>query len=392
MFVEVAEQHSRMDAACRIRGSTTSPSAAPRATVVVLAQRTGDAWQVADHFVLEQPGKFSFVTGPGTYALAAFEDRNDDLVYQPGEPLLRSKLTMTCTSGESFDDIAMVIPERGGDRLEQRFDIAQLQARTPRDQLHATLGQVTAVGEIAALSDARFSEARAASGLWRPVDFLLEVGAGVYFLEPYSAQKVPVLFVHGISGSPANFTAMIERLDRTRFQPWVYHFPSGMHLSATADHLAQAITKLQRLYDFDELVVVAHSMGGLVARGFLQRYHAAGGRARLPLFISLSTPWGGSRAAAFGVATSPVAVHVWEDMVPGSAYLTSLFAAPLPAGTKHYLLFTPRDKTVSPDSQLLPQARREAAATYGFDETHMGVLKNADVSALVNRLLAEVAR
>jgi hypothetical protein len=41
-------------------------------------------------------------------------------------------------------------------------------------------------------------------------------------------------------------------------------------------------------------------------------------------------------------------------------------------------------------SQLLPQAQRETAKTYGFEETHMGVLRNPQVSDLVNRLLGAV--
>jgi hypothetical protein len=41
---------------------------------------------------------------------------------------------------------------------------------------------------------------------------------------------------------------------------------------------------------------------------------------------------------------------------------------------------------------LLPEAQRAAARLYGFDETHMGVLESAGVSALVNELLAGALR
>jgi len=40
-------------------------------------------------------------------------------------------------------------------------------------------------------------------------------------------------------------------------------------------------------------------------------------------------------------------------------------------------------------SQPLPQARRDAVRLYGFDDTHVGVLREPEVSALLNRLLGE---
>jgi pimeloyl-ACP methyl ester carboxylesterase len=289
---------------------------------------------------------------------------------------------LTCRAGEAFGDLALVVPAHGRRADSDTLDIARLQARTFQ----------AAIGETAALSDARFSEENAENGLWRPFDFLLDAHPGVYFLQPYDASKIPVLFVHGISGTPRDFEPLIARLDRSRFQPWVYYYPSGAHLGAVADHLAQAVEKLQRRYGFDDLPVVAHSVGGLVSRGFLQRYHALGGRLRTPLLVSLSTPWNGHRAAELGVRLSPVVVRVWVDMSPGSDYLTSLFASPLPAGTAHHLFFTTNDRTVTPASQLRLQAQREAARVYGFDESHMGVLGNAEVSVLINDLLWRAAR
>jgi pimeloyl-ACP methyl ester carboxylesterase len=96
--------------------------------------------------------------------------------------------------------------------------------------------------------------------------------------------------VHGIGGSPANFRTLIERLDRRRFQPWVYYYPSGASLAAVAGHLTQTMRKLELQYGFGSFLVVAHSMGGLVSRGFLQRCRAGGGKVAMPLFVSIATP------------------------------------------------------------------------------------------------------
>jgi pimeloyl-ACP methyl ester carboxylesterase len=207
-----------------------------------------------------------------------------------------------------------------------------------------------------------------------------------------------VLFVHGINGTPASFEYLIGRLDRSRFQAWVYYYPSGIHLGTVAGHLDQTMEKLKLRYGFPRFAVVAHSMGGLVSRGFIQR-HAGGKGGDIPLFVSISTPWGGHKSAELGVKTAPVVVHVWRDMAPGSEYQKSLYVVPFPAGLQHHMVFTfnrksasfgeSDDQGVTVASQLLPQAQRDAAKIYGFDDTHTGVLRNPQVSLLINQLLEE---
>jgi hypothetical protein len=53
------------------------------------------------------------------------------------------------------------------------------------------------------------------------------------------------------------------------------------------------------------------------------------------------------------------------------------------------MFFTINDQTVAPASQLRREAQREAVRINGFDESHMGVLGNAEVSVLINALLAQ---
>jgi pimeloyl-ACP methyl ester carboxylesterase len=414
VFRDVKEQQAQIDAICRFDGEVAAErrDAAPL-VVLLLRQSRADAarvesWELADHFVLEQPGRWQFYAGPGRYGLAAFQDLNRDLKYQPGEPFLRAdpQRLAECRPGEDFKGIALRIPAAGGPRTAGTLDISALQLRTQGEQLAVSLNQVTAVGELASLDDARFAEAVAEDGLWRPFDFLFKAGPGVYFLQPYDARKVPVLFVHGINGTPANFRTLVGRLDRELFQPWVYYYPSGAALDTVADHLMQTMRKLQVRHGFPRFAVVAHSMGGLVSRGFLLRYAESGGGAAVPLYVTIATPWGGHRAAEMGVKTAPAVVRVWVDMAPGSEYQRSLFykdpdstsiPRSLPRATPHHLLFTfkqgsvalgeANDGTVTVASQLRQEAQRGAARLYGFNETHMGVLESAETSALLNDLL-----
>jgi len=421
IFTEVKEQQKKLDAHCTLQGQvrTERPSQKPLVVVLVrLPGGRGDAranWKLADHYVLEGPGRWYFHMVPGTYALAAFEDRNANLVYEPDEPALDvvPEQAVTCAAASSFENLDLVIPAIGRAVVDGPVDIARLQVRSIQDQLNISLGAATAVGEVVSLDDPRFDAKYASQGLWRPFDFLFEARTGVYFLEPYSSQKTPVLFVHGINGTPASFATLIGNLDRSRFQPWLYYYPSGAHLGVIADHLDQTVKRLQLQHGFKRLLLVGYSMGGLVARGFLLRNQTETSRADIPLFVSISSPWGGVPSAAAGVKHAPSVVRVWYDMSPGSAYLRELFYnyndpdhttqhRPLPAGTTHHLLFgfqrngrsfgESDDSTVSVASQLYGPAQQDAAHLYGFNATHDSILEAPEVLQLVNRLLAEAVR
>ena len=407
-MLAVKEQQAKIDAACTIGGrveverQAEGRDAVP--IIVVLARLVGadpdrrESWQVADHFVLEGPSAWQFSASAGTYGLAAFQDLNRDLKAQPGEPYLRvdKDRLLTCKAGERRTGVALRIPAAGRSRVGETIDISALQVRSYNEQIDISLSQATAVGEISSLSDPRFDAAVAESGLWRPFDFLFMGHPGIYFLGAYDSTKIPVLFVHGINGTPQNFKTLIERLDRRRFQPWVYYYPSGAQLSKVADHLTQTMRKLQVQYGFTSFAVVAHSMGGLVSRGFLQRYREGGSGAAVPLFVSIATPWDGHKGAEAGVKNAPAVVRVWVDMSPGSDYLKALYARD-PA-VPHYLLFTFRqggvslgeanDGAVTVASQLRAAAQQGAVRVEGFNETHMSVLESAAVSERLNALLA----
>jgi hypothetical protein len=124
------------------------------------------------------------------------------------------------------------------------------------------------VGEIVSLDDPRLSQATAEAGMWKFYDFLIAGRAGIYFLEPYDPKRIPVLFVHGINGTPRNFTTLIAKLDRSRFQPWVVYYPSGARLDMLVTWLNELYTRLELSLRFKTAVVVAHSMAAR-PRGFV---------------------------------------------------------------------------------------------------------------------------
>jgi pimeloyl-ACP methyl ester carboxylesterase len=259
--------------------------------------------------------------------------------------------------------------------------------RDDETQMIHTLLASTRNGVVSPLDERHFSRGAASDGVWRPRRFMARSGPGVYFLETYDPNRTPVLFVHGYGGSPRDFSHLIARLDTTRFQAWVYNYPSGLRPSLLSEHLERSLSQLRIRFQFNCVSIVAHSMGGLVARGLIQRNALATQPQCIPLFVSISTPWEGSRAARW----APDLVSTWRDIAQGSSYLQSLFSMPLPASTQYYLVFTADDRTVTVASQLGSSAPREAALILGYDATHVGVLHDPTATAGLLRLLEQVA-
>lgn len=410
-LLDVQEQHEKIASYCQIYGTVKPEIDNGKKLVVALFKFNGGDiknhgnWSLFDHFVNDQPGQWYFSTASGKYLVAAFKDVNSDLIYQLDEPALAPvpENMIDCQPGGAKIDISLLIPEQGRTKAEAPLDISKLQTRSSKQQLDISLGQVTQIGVLASLDQPRFADEIAEQSLWRPLDFLIDGNAGLYFLEPYSATKMPVLFVHGLNGTPRNFSYLIERLDRTRFQPWVVYYPSGAYIDNVSSYIDQMLQQLQAKYQFDKIAVVAHSMGGLVSRNLIFKHQDNARNQTIPLFVSISTPWNGHDAATLGVDHAPTPVYSWEELAPGSRFLKQLFYTGdqsetrrrLPDTMAKHLLFSfidseAGDGTVSLASQLRAEAQDETDRLYGYQASHMGILNSPEVAHQINLLLESV--
>jgi pimeloyl-ACP methyl ester carboxylesterase len=101
---------------------------------------------------------------------------------------------------------------------------------------------------------------------------------GLYMMEPYEPDKIPVLMVHGLWSSPMTWMEMFNDLRnspeiRSRYQFWFYLYPTGQPFWISAAQLRRDLADARRLLDphgrepaLDQMVLVGHSMGGLLAR------------------------------------------------------------------------------------------------------------------------------
>ncbi len=113
-----------------------------------------------------------------------------------GALLVIECLCMCCLGGCALIEV----------RAQQaKLEAAGLLVPGTANTVELSLGDRAALGTLASLDDARFSQERAADGLWRPFDFILHAVPGLYFLEPFDPRRTPVLFVHGVSGTPRDF-------------------------------------------------------------------------------------------------------------------------------------------------------------------------------------------
>lgn len=111
--------------------------------------------------------------------------------------------------------------------------------------------------------------------------FLRPAGGGandnLKMIEPYQAGKIPVLLVHGLLSDPLTWTDMINELRAeaqvsSRYQIWTFRYDTGAPFLTSAAALRRELAQLDAYYNpgncdpaADNIVIVGHSMGGLVA-------------------------------------------------------------------------------------------------------------------------------
>ena len=113
-------------------------------------------------------------------------------------------------------------------------------------------------------------------------------GLAAHTLADIDDHPVPVVLVHGILGDPTNFSVLRRHLGRNgirRFSSFGYR--PRLDYQRIARDLGAHIDAVQRETGAAQVDVIGHSLGGLVARYFVQ----AGGAQAVRRLVTLGTPY-----------------------------------------------------------------------------------------------------
>ena len=108
------------------------------------------------------------------------------------------------------------------------------------------------------------------------------IEAGLYLFRPYQPGKIPVVLVHGLFSSPRAFVQTMNELQNDpeldkRYQFWVFMYPTGQPIPSSALQLRASLLRIRNALDpnsadpaMDRMVLVGHSMGGLLSKMMAQ--------------------------------------------------------------------------------------------------------------------------
>jgi pimeloyl-ACP methyl ester carboxylesterase len=188
----------------------------------------------------------------------------------------------------------------------------------------------------------------------------------------------PVLLIHGVMVNDGVWFFSRRWLERRGIAP-IYSMAYGppfADIEHFAEQLAGKIDGVCAATDAKQVVLVCHSMGGLVARAYLRRF----GASRVAKLVTIGTPHHGS-VLAWGLPGRSL-----EQMRPGNAWLAELnrderAPAPVPITSiwsRH-------------DSMVAPQASSELACATNLAVSgigHNALLIDRDV---IERVAREIA-
>jgi triacylglycerol esterase/lipase EstA (alpha/beta hydrolase family) len=133
---------------------------------------------------------------------------------------------------------------------------------------------------------------------------------------PRAPAALPIVLLHGVGCNAGVWSGFRRHLDERGIHP-VYALSYAPPLSSIelfADQLAKLIATIEAETGARQIILIGHSMGGLVARAYLRRH----GAARVRRLVTVGTPHHGSMHAWLMSGTS------LSQMRPGNPWLAQL--------------------------------------------------------------------
>jgi pimeloyl-ACP methyl ester carboxylesterase len=160
-----------------------------------------------------------------------------------------------------------------------------------------------------------------------------EAQSHLTFLQPFDAEKTPVVLIHGLMSTPRMWKPVLEVLladaeIRQDYQFWFFYYPTGQPVPFSAFQLRQALTDASARYHLQKpVVLVGHSMGGVIARAQVSRISAAEAEKLLPEVSTLPSYSVARNAVVFEPRTDVARIIFIATPHRGSAVATGRVGA-----------------------------------------------------------------
>ena len=225
------------------------------------------------------------------------------------------------------------------DPLRRARSVASLASRTAR----AAAVEVVWIGAHVVLYPLGVLEERARPEAERYSLRDLPPGQRGLLISDVEAAGTPIVLIHGVVDNRSIFTVLRRGLRRRGFGrvQSLNYSPLTDDVREVAERLRDAVEALCAETGYERVHLIGHSMGGLVARYYVQRLD---GDQRVHTLVTLGTPHAGTYAAR--LVPHPVA----RQLRPGSDILAEL-AEPAPGCRTRFVAFwSDLDQMIIPSS------------------------------------------
>ena len=186
----------------------------------------------------------------------------------------------------------------------------------------------------------------------------------------------PIIMLHGFGMTGAQWAWMSLRLRAHGHGPiYDLNYFSPLAVEVSARRLGRIIERVLERERATELDIIAHSLGGVVARYYIERL--SGGR-KVAHLITVGTPHAGTRLGRFGLG-----VPAARDLCGGSVLLTDL--GPIRAGARYVSVWSRSDAVVQPpeSASIAPAGSDEV-----FDDLgHLSLILSPRVVSVIDARL-----
>lgn len=195
------------------------------------------------------------------------------------------------------------------------------------------------------------------------------------------AETNPVIFVHGLFGSPDNFDSMRDRFEAAGYPAdrlFAFDYNSPGSLTTAAEQFGREVDRVRRQTGAGKVDVVTHSLGGLPSRRYVK---FLGGLETVDDWVSLGGPNNGGEPGTCPAAGTIACAQATQ----GSRFITQLNSGdPTPDPVNYTTFSSSCDGVVEPDWTILD----------GADNHDVGCVSHFDLvshDAIFDRVRAAVS-